>query len=108
MNEKKYSQFKAMIAITQASLRGTLRSPSAVIFTFVFPLIFILVFGFIRPGNIKLDVGVQENCDTTGIIFQSLKNIPNIVLLTGKTEEELEKLMLKGKEIGRASCRERV
>lgn len=97
MKEKKYSQFNAMLAITRASLRGTFRSPSAVIFTFVFPLIFILVFGFIRPGNIKLDVGVHENCDTTGIIFQSLKNIPNIVLLTGKTNDELEKLMLKGK-----------
>jgi len=97
MNEKKYSQFNAMLAITQASLRGTLRSPSAVIFTLIFPLIFIIIFGFIRPGNIKLAVGMQENCDTTGIIFLSLKDIPNIVLLTGKTNEELEKLMLKGK-----------
>ncbi|MBK5286199.1 MAG: ABC transporter permease [Bacteroidia bacterium] len=97
MNEKKYSQFSAMLAITRASLRGTLRSPSAVIFTLIFPLIFIIIFGFIRPGNIKLDVGVRENCDTTGIIFQSLKDIPNIVLLNGKSNEELEKLMLKGK-----------
>ena len=97
MPEKKYSQFSAMLAVTRASLRGTLRSPSAVIFTLIFPLIFITVFGFIRPGNIKLDVGVKQNCDTTGIIFQSLKNIPNIILLSGKTEDEMEKLMLKGR-----------
>lgn len=97
MQEKKYSQLKAMLAITRASLRGTLRSPSAIIFTLIFPLVFITVFGFIRPGNIKLDVGVKPDCDTTGIIFQSLKNIPNIVLLTGRTEEEMEKLMLKGR-----------
>ena len=97
MQEKKYSQLKAMFAITRASLRGTLRSPSAIIFTLLFPLIFIVVFGLIRPGNIKLDVGVKPACDTSGIIFQSLKNIPNIVLLTGRTEEEMEKLMLKGR-----------
>lgn len=97
MQEKKYSQRKAMLAITRASLRGTLRSPSAIIFTLLFPLIFIVVFGFIRPGNIKLDVGVKQESDTSGIIFQSLKNIPNIVLYTGKTEAEMEKLMLKGR-----------
>jgi ABC-2 type transport system permease protein len=97
MRNKKYSQFKATLAITSASLRGTLRSPSAIIFTLLFPLIFIVVFGFIRPGNIRIDIGVKPSCDTTGIIFQSLKNIPNIVLLSGKSEEEMEKLLLKGR-----------
>ena len=97
MPENKYSQFKAMLAITRASLRGTMRSPSAIIFTLIFPLVFIVVFGFIRPGNIKLDVGIKPGCDTTGIIFQSLKNIPNMILITGKTEAEMEKLMLKGR-----------
>ena len=42
-----YSQAKAMLAITRGSLRATFRSPSAVIFSIAFPLIFILVFGFI-------------------------------------------------------------
>ena len=42
-----YSQLKAMLAITKASLRSTFRSPSAVIFSIAFPLIFILVFGII-------------------------------------------------------------
>ncbi len=51
-----YSQIKAMLAITRASLRSILRSPSAVIFSIAFPLIFILVFGFLSSGgnfNIK-------------------------------------------------------
>jgi ABC-2 type transport system permease protein len=97
MPEKKYSQRKAMLAITRASLRATLRSPSAIIFTLLFPLIFIVVFGFIRPGNIKLDIGVNPGCDTTGLIFQSMKDIQNISLLRGHTQEEMEHLMLKGK-----------
>jgi len=97
MTEKKYSQAKAMFAITRASFRASLRSPSAVIFTLVFPLVFIVVFGFIRPGNIKLDVGVLPECDTTGIIFQSLKNISGVRLLTGKTTGELKKQLFKGR-----------
>ncbi len=97
MTEKKYSQLRAMFAITRASFRATLRSPSAVIFTLVFPLVFIVVFGFIRPGNISLDVGVRPECDTAGIIFQSLKNIPGVRLQTGKTTEDLEKLLFKGR-----------
>lgn len=42
-----YSQLRAMKAIAAASMRSILRSPSAVVFTLVFPLLFILVFGFI-------------------------------------------------------------
>src|SRR4030095_10796008 len=97
MLEKKYSQRRAMFAITRASFRATLRSPSAVIFTLVFPLVFIVVFGFIRPGNISIDAGVQPGCDTTGIIYQSLKNIPGVRLQTGKSSAELEKLLFKGR-----------
>ncbi len=38
-----------MMAITRASIKAMFRNPSAVVFSFAFPLIFILVFGFI--GN---------------------------------------------------------
>ena len=47
----KYSQLRAMLAITKASLRSISRSPSAVVFSFVFPFIFIIVFGFIGGGS---------------------------------------------------------
>ena len=40
-----------MLAITKASLKGIFRSPSAVIFSFLFPLIFILTFGFIGDSG---------------------------------------------------------
>lgn len=86
-----------MFAITRASFRATLRSPSAVIFTLVFPMVFIVVFGFIRPGNISLDVGVRSDCDTTGIIYQALKNIPGVHMQTGKTTADMEKQLFKGR-----------
>ena len=71
--EKKYSQLKAMLAITKAGLKAVFRSPSAVIFSIAFPLIFILVFGFIgENGGISLDVAFDKNSDTSNIIYQSL------------------------------------
>lgn len=48
---KPYSQLTAMLSITKASFRSILRSPSAVVFSIAFPLIFILVFGFIKVGG---------------------------------------------------------
>jgi ABC-2 type transport system permease protein len=72
-----YSQLRAMMAITKASLRAVFRSPSAVIFSFVFPLIFILVFGFIgNSGRVSVRVAFDPKTDTANNIFYtSLKNI---------------------------------
>ena len=60
-----YFQVKAMLAITKASLRSIFRSPSAVIFSIAFPLIFILVFGFLSSGgNISVKVTMDPRSDT--------------------------------------------
>ena len=84
-----------MLAITKAGLKAVFRSPSAVIFSIAFPLIFILVFGFIgENGGISLDVAFDKNSDTSNIIYQSLtkvsalnfKDLPDSLL-----KEELEK-----------------
>ena len=58
-----YSQLTAMLAITKASLRSIFRSPSAVIFSIAFPLIFILVFGFLGGGGTKLDIALAPGSD---------------------------------------------
>ena len=72
----KYSQIKAMLAITKASLRSTFRSPSAVIFSIAFPLIFILVFGFISSGgNINVSVAMDAKSDTLNPVYLNIKQI---------------------------------
>lgn len=71
---KKYSQWKAMMAISKASLLATFRSPSAVAFSIGFPLIFILVFGFISNGNgFSADIVFDKNADTANAIYSALK-----------------------------------
>ncbi|MBK6840149.1 MAG: ABC transporter permease [Bacteroidetes bacterium] len=94
---KQYSQWKAMLAITQASLRSITRSPSAVIFSLGFPLVFIVVFGFISGNRIRLEVGVDERCDTTTTLYQSILKIPNVELITDKSEAELKQQLIKGR-----------
>lgn len=62
-----------MLAITRASLRAIFRSPSAVIFSFAFPLIFILVFGFIGSGNkTSIRVAFDPGTDTTTDMYREM------------------------------------
>ena len=90
-----YSQLSAMLAITKASLRATFRSPSAVVFSIAFPLIFILAFGFLSSGgNLSVNVAMQANSDTTNSVYQSIRKIPGLKFMEGdaqKIKNELEK-----------------
>ncbi len=92
-----YSQWRAMLAISRASLRSITRSPSAVIFILVFPLVFIIVFGFVGSNSIKLDVGIHSQCDTSGAVYQEFKNVKNIRFVTDKSDEEMMALLEKGR-----------
>jgi ABC-2 type transport system permease protein len=94
---KHYSQIRAMLAITRASLRAILRSPSAVIFSFAFPLIFILVFGFIgNSGRMSVRVAFDRQTDTTTDIYQAISSIEGIKIVKG-SEDQLKNDLSKGR-----------
>lgn len=83
-----YSQFKAILAITKASLLSIFRSPSAIIFSIAFPLIFILVFGFLSNGNgIAVKVALSKHSDTSNVLYQQIKSIPGLIFV--KKEDAL-------------------
>lgn len=58
-----YSQFRAFKALTLASFKSILKSPSSVIFTIAFPLVFIIAFGWIGNENAfkEFKIGVKSN-----------------------------------------------
>lgn len=92
-----YSQIRAMLAITKASLRAIFRSPSAVIFSFAFPLIFILVFGFIgNGGKVSVHVGFDRGTDTTSNIYRAITSLEGIVKIN-KPQPELQNDLSKGR-----------
>lgn len=94
---KNYSQLKAMLAISRASFRSITRSPSAVVFTLAFPMIFILVFGFIRGGGVVVDVAVDRNCVRTDSLYLRLKSDSAVIRMQEDlTDEEIQKGLEKG------------
>ncbi len=99
---QQYSQIRAMLAITKASLLGQFRSPSAVLFSFAFPFIFILVFGFIgNNGGVPVyKIAIDKNCDTANALFDSLKASNRVKIVRFENEKELRSSLIKGKITG--------
>jgi ABC-2 type transport system permease protein len=92
-----YNQMRAMLAITKASLRAIFRSPSAVIFSIAFPLIFILVFGFIGGGGrVSVNIAFAKNTDTANQIYSVISHIAGINVVN-KPEEEIKEDLEKGR-----------
>jgi ABC-2 type transport system permease protein len=90
---KPYSQFRAMLAITKASLRAIFRSPSAVIFSFAFPLIFIIVFGFIGGGGrTSVRVAFDKHTDTTTEMYHAVRTLSGLNVVSAADQELTEEL----------------
>ncbi|MBE2219073.1 MAG: ABC transporter permease [Ignavibacteria bacterium] len=94
--EHKYSQVRATIAISKASLRSILRNPSSVIFTLLFPLIFIIVFGFIGGGSSRFDIGFYSKSDINNPLYHSIINVENFNIEDPLTDAELDAKLEKG------------
>lgn len=95
----KYSQIKAMLAITAGSLRAIRRSPSAIAFSFIFPFVFIFVFGFIGNGiNMQsFKVYLDPASDTANFLYKGMKESDNIKFVTFADSEKLNESIIKGK-----------
>lgn len=98
-----YSQFIAFKALAKAAFRSITKSPSSVIFTIAFPLIFIIGFGFIGGDNSqRKDLGILETIDTTSIFYQSLQKdalvnlieIPEVNLKTALENEQVVAILV--------------
>lgn len=69
-----------MLAVTRASFIAILRNPSAVAFSFGFPLIFILVFGFIGGGAPSVSIALAHQRDSTVPVIKGLLKNPLVQL----------------------------
>jgi ABC-2 type transport system permease protein len=99
---QQYSQVRAMLAITKASLKAIFRSPSAVIFSFVFPFVFILVFGFIgnNGGAPVYKIVIDKDSDTSNAFFDSIKLSSRIKIVSFKSQSDLQSNIVKGRIAG--------
>ena len=91
-----YSQSRALWAITKASFKAIFKQPTAVVFSLLFPIIFIMIFGaFGRGGFTSHRIALAPDCDTSNILFDSIRVNPYIRIIrysdTAAMREELEK-----------------
>src|SRR5688572_23296514 len=93
---KPYSQSKALWAITRASFKAIFAQPISIVFSLLFPIIFILIFGaFGNSGVPTQRIAVRPGSDTVNAIFDSLKANRYVKLAsyadTAIMRDELEK-----------------
>lgn len=75
-NMARYSNLRALRALVKASLQAIFKSPSAIVFSIAFPLIFILVFGFLGGGRgYHINVTSAYGSDTTSPLYGILHQV---------------------------------
>jgi ABC-2 type transport system permease protein len=95
---KPYSQSRAALAIARGSLLAMLRSPTSVVFSILFPVIFIIVFGSIGdPAELKIKIGIDPGSDTSNMIYHSLIKIKLIQVINFKNGDEMANALSRGR-----------
>ncbi len=93
---KQYSQAKATMAITKASLKAMFRSPQSVFFSIFFPIVLIVIFGALSGGgSFSTDIAFDKNSDTANIVYQVLKGNP-VLNERVASQDSLVEMMKKG------------
>lgn len=87
-----YNQWKAMLTISKASLTSIFRSPSAVIFSFLFPIIFILVFGFLSSSSPVIKIVFDPASSNNNDLYKSIIEKKNLKIIVATNEKALDEL----------------
>ena len=98
---KLYSQSRALWAITKASYKAIFANPSALVFSILFPIIFIMIFGAFGEGGFSRQrIAMASDSDTNNIVYDSLRNNAFIKINrytdSAAMREDLEKGILAG------------
>jgi ABC-2 type transport system permease protein len=93
-----YSQLKAMLAVTRASLLATFKSPQSIFFSLFFPIVLIWIFGSLSGGGSapSVDVAFEKNIDSSSVIYQQLVHNP-FLKFTREGEKDVEDELRKGR-----------
>jgi ABC-2 type transport system permease protein len=96
---KPYSQFKALAAITKASLLAILKNPGALFFSLGFPLIFVWIFGSFGEGGMPTyKIALDKNTDTAHNLFLGIiKTVPLLNIVTYTDSAKLKTDLGKGR-----------
>lgn len=91
-----YSQLRAMLAVSKASLVATFRSPQSIFFSLFFPIVLIWIFGSLAGsgGAPSVDVAFDKGVDSSTVLYQQLAHHPFLHVVDPakkNIEDELQK-----------------
>jgi ABC-2 type transport system permease protein len=92
------NQVRAAFTLSRYSLLAMFRSPTSIVFSLLFPIIFITVFGSINPGKpLVMKLALVQGSDTSNAILKAIKKISNISIVTGLSSAQLKEDLDKGR-----------
>ena len=98
---KRYSQSKALGAITKASFLANLKNPQSFVFSLLFPLIFVFIFGAFSGSTLtKYTLALSPNCDTANVLYKTVSQLPFITIKPFADTVEMRNELEKGKLTG--------
>ena len=99
------AQLSAALTLSRYSLVATLRSPTSVVFSLLFPIIFIVVFGSMVDQSPTFKVAIAPDCDTSNMVFKAIEGNPSIVLVRNLSPKEEDDALSKGRITATLSVR---
>jgi ABC-2 type transport system permease protein len=92
------NQLRAALTLSKYSLLATLRSPTSVVFSLLFPIIFIVVFGSMIGDQAPImKLAVTPGCDTVNFVFKAIEAIPSIILKRDIPPAQQQDALQKGR-----------
>jgi ABC-2 type transport system permease protein len=98
-NMSQYSQLKAMLAVTKASLVATFRSPQSIFFSLFFPIVLIWIFGSLAGGSggiAAVNVAFEKNIDSASVLYLQMANHP-LLKFADPSKKDIEEELSKGR-----------
>ena len=102
-----YSQLRAMLAVTRASLTATFRSPQSLFFSLFFPIVLIWIFGSLSGGGGRptTDVAWEKGADSSSALYQQIAHSGALNFIDPK-KKNIEEELSKGRIAGIISVRQ--
>jgi ABC-2 type transport system permease protein len=89
---------RAVLALAKASLKVMLQSPISVVFSLLFPIIFIVVFGsMVDTSMVELKIALAPGSDTANVIYRAMAKTDNITIDRSLLPDDAAKDLQKGR-----------
>jgi ABC-2 type transport system permease protein len=92
-----FKRSEAVFALAKASLKAILHSPISVVFSLLFPIIFIVVFGsMVDTRMVQLKIALAPGCDTANPIYKAIAKMNNITIDSSLLPTDANNALEKG------------